>query len=741
MIYLIDDNLKRQQDSGWDNIKFELFKEYIYPIYRLSEITENLRNDLFKNENNVLLFHESFFENFENKQPDDVNDIRNKLEKLTSATSNRYYVIFSGSNSERKLNQNNISASIPVHVLYTNLEFFISQYQITNNYNLKYLLYGVNPDIEQFLLEELNNSIRFFVEEKFECSNDFNDYFFFRSRLDFNPINENYTTILNKDSEFGLHDKVLANLSAKTYKGIFIPLCFGNSLCDYNGLRLATEIRCTKTVNQCTPIFIYTFIGIGYLIHNEYFNILKTKDVELVDYSKMAFNSAAIGKTSSLKLQELPKEIKKLELQSPKNYLDNHSIANEWAIYRWALSIKASDTDIEKVTQKVNSHIYFKYLQTVQPTSDVQISNDDQLKINYAGAPKILYIDDEANKGWYEIFCSLLYDRNGISFDYLDDEFISKTQNQIINICFEKIVTDDIDLVILDFRLHINDFSTNKIGEVTGLQLLKKLKKTNPGIQVIIFTASNKVWNLIEFQDNGADGFLLKESPELTGNGSFTFNSIMSFRKQIEVCISNIYLKAVWKVLEEIRKLFSVNPLTRYYPNDLRSLRGVQYQNLLLFELDSMYNILMSQDVNRFNYAMLIQFKLLECIVEIFIPEKTRDSDWLFYDGSKVKYYYIDDNKIHERNELLIFFDKASSKKVRMKIPTYEYNSTRNKIDCLIEQKLMVENKLEIHKKIKSLVNYRNSFIHPTDRLGLKPLNYENIVEWIIIIGDVLKKI
>ena len=133
MIYLIDDNKKRQQDSGWNDAKFDEYKDFLQPIYRLSEITDALRNELFKTENNVILFHESFFENFENKQVNDVNDIRNKLEKLSHVTSNRYYVIFSGSNSERKLNENDTSASIPVHILYNNLEVFIQNIKQLKN--------------------------------------------------------------------------------------------------------------------------------------------------------------------------------------------------------------------------------------------------------------------------------------------------------------------------------------------------------------------------------------------------------------------------------------------------------------------------------------------------------------------------------------------------------------------------------------------------------------------------------
>lgn len=377
MIYLIDDNQKRQQDSGWGDDKFEKYKEFIHPIYRLSEVTEDLRNELFKKENNVILFHESFFENYENKQNNDVNDIRNKLEKLSSTTSNRYYVIFSGSNSERRHNENNASASIPVHILYNNLEVFIQQYQHSNQYNLKYLLFGTNPDIEPFLLEKQNKSNRLFIEDNLNLTNEINDYLFFRSKLDINPISENHTTIYNKDSEFGFHNLINNKLSKLEYKGIFVPLCFGNSLSDFNGLRLATEIRCTNTINQCTPIFIYSFVGMEYLLQNEYFSILKTKGVELVDYSKKAFQNVVSRKSTPLEHHELPKEIYKIELQPPQKYLDNHSIANVWGVYQMARNANIAIEEVEGFEQEKLKSLYFKWL-IVKNRLDEPISDKQQ---------------------------------------------------------------------------------------------------------------------------------------------------------------------------------------------------------------------------------------------------------------------------------------------------------------------------------------------------------------------------
>ena len=99
------------------------------------------------------------------------------------------------------------------------------------------------------------------------------------------------------------------------------------------------------------------------IIGNKYFDILKTKNIELVDFKKKALELAANKKRPALIKEELPKEIRKLKLDPPKNYEDSHSIANEWAIYRWASAIKANDEAIEKITNKVQDQLYFKYLQ------------------------------------------------------------------------------------------------------------------------------------------------------------------------------------------------------------------------------------------------------------------------------------------------------------------------------------------------------------------------------------------
>jgi hypothetical protein len=552
MIYLIDDNLKRQQDSGWNVDKFDEYNNFVQPIYRLSEITDALRNELFKTGNNVILFHESFFDNSENKQYKDVNEIRDKLEKITNTTSSRFYVIFSGSNSERKLNENKTSASIPVHVLYNNLEIFIQKYQLSKEYDLRYLLFGNNPDIELFLLEELNKSKRLFIEESLNISNELDDYFFFRSRLDVNPPNKNHNTIFNKESELGFDTKIIESLSKVKYKGIFVPLCFGNSLSDFNGLRLATEIRCTITINQYTPIFIFGFVGTEHLLQNEYFNILKTKGVKFIGYSKKEFINTLNGNNTQLKADDLSKELINLNLQPPNNYLDKHSISNEWAIYQWSKSIGCEKKDeLARVLQNVETNLYFKYLRTINPISEHDRITSDKLKINYEGKPKVLLLDDEANKGWYELFKYLLWEINGIQIDFLDIDFKNLSSDVILDRSVDKILKDKIDLVILDFRLIPMGFENKNSKEITSIMILKEIKRKNPGIQVIGFSATNKIWNAKNFESEEANGFVSKGDP-YSNDCQYVKSSIISVIEIIQECLRLVFLKSFFKEQFEI---------------------------------------------------------------------------------------------------------------------------------------------------------------------------------------------
>ena len=713
MIYLIDDNKKRQQDSGWNDAKFDEYKDFLQPIYRLSEITDALRNELFKTENNVILFHESFFENFENKQVNDVNDIRNKLEKLSHVTSNRYYVIFSGSNSERKLNENDTSASIPVHILYNNLEVFIQKHQTIKKYDLRYLLFGINPDIEPLLLEELNKAKRLFIEEDINISNELDDYFFFRSRLDFNTLNKNHITIFNKDSEFGLHNLIKGSLSNVMYKGIFIPLCFGNSLSDFNGLRLATEIRCTNTINQCTPIFIFGFVGIEYLLQNEHFNILKTKGVKFIGYSKKEVQNILQGSITQLKADDLSKELINLNLLTPNNYLDKHSIANEWAIYQWSKTIGCERNDeLSKVFINVEANLYFKYLRGLNPILEHDRISLDKLQINYLGKPKVLLIDDEAEKGWYEIFAFLLGDLNDIYTDYLGVDFNNLSSNEIIKKSIDKIVKDDIDVVILDFRLIPSDFEKIKSDEMTSIKLLKEIKRINPGIKVIGFSATNKIWNAKNFDSEGVNGFVSKGDP-YSNDSLYVKSSITAIIQIIQECLRLMFLKKFFKEQFEItedliprRKPKNQRPLPKEFVDE--TLKWLKLSNEILEQgyLDEIK--IVSSFLFKFSVLENISNRIIDIDNPILIGKNDKGiSKYKFQfrmSENRLRNFIEDENNSGFYRKTKIF---ESSRNIPWTIKIL------NAIDFITDEKLSEED-------LTKLVKKRNDFIHANSTTGDK---------------------
>lgn len=548
MIYLIDDNKARQKDFGWTEERFSHYLNLLTPLYTIDDVIkigENLYDDY-----NLILYHESFLDFTDDK----AKAVEQRKKLVEKAASNNLISVgfFSGSQSSRSFTEN--VAYLPVAVLYRNLEVLIQQC-VEDKGNLKYLLFGENPEIEQELdkiLTDANKNI------EIDAAIIPGKNLFIRPNLRNiqNAINGAKEVSIYPDvSDEKLSQKVSEWLLLEEYDNIFIPLCFGQTLSDFNGLRLATHIRCSESPNQLKRIFIYSFVRIEYLLQNEYFNILKTKAVELVGYSKRAFQNAASLKTTTLKFEDLPKEIKKLELQPPKNYLDNHSIANEWAIYQWAKTIGCNETDeLIQVFKNVESNLYFKYLKTINPISENDRISRDKLKINYAGKPKVLLIDDEAEKGWYEIFAYLLGDINDIYTDYLWIDFKNLGKDEIIEKSIFKIINDDIDVVILDFRLSPSDFENKNIEDNTSIKLLKEIKRINPGIQIIAFSATNKVWNLQSMREAGADGFILKGSPGNIINNKFIVKYIESFLVVFFELTQKLFLKDFYNNINKVKK-------------------------------------------------------------------------------------------------------------------------------------------------------------------------------------------
>tara|TARA_B110000503_G_scaffold105005_1_gene156715 strand:+ start:7444 stop:9147 length:1704 start_codon:yes stop_codon:yes gene_type:complete len=529
-------------------------------------------------------------------------------------------------------------------------------------------------------------------------------------------IDEVLTTIIND------------NLLEEEYTNIILPACFGAILSNFIGLRLATQIRCTPGVNQTSNIFLYSFTGIQDYFNNECFNILKTTGVSLIDYDIQTILNCFNKQQRILSPNNLKQQVSNLKLDVPLNYADSHSVANEWAIYRWANALNTSDNQILKIETKLENDLYFKYLKAINPVSEIEEINLKELKLNFSGDPKVLYIDDEAEKGWWEIFCKILDDENEIFFSHLDDEFNQKNQNEIIDISLNKVIEEKIDIVILDLRLHKEDFNNKPINEITGFKILEKIKNHNKGIQVIIFSATNKIWNLQALQNAGADGFIIKESPNNNYEPGFTKQSIEKMLLKVDECLDMIFLKDVYNHMKRVKKhLQNVSNNTGEYGLE-EGLVKMKFKNEISIQLDIIYDCLsrtsknISSDIrdenSYLNLSFISIFKIIELINDYFTDET----------GNRLK---SNSKNIQKYNQQTRQFVKIAKDK---------YPTTRDKISSIIHFELNITLDTYTHK-LNKFIKIRNNIIHPKTLKDYKKTTKQDNVSFLSLLCDLIMNV
>ena len=147
MIYLIDDKEIRQKEFRWSSEVLKKYKDVLSLIYTNEEF-QNLKGQIIA-ENNVILFHESFFDTPGNYKKNNSSEIRQNI--LDNAKKNNQLVVFfSGSIGSRSVDSN--VAYIPVEILYGNLAVFCESYRAESAYDINKIVYGSMYQKEQILI-------------------------------------------------------------------------------------------------------------------------------------------------------------------------------------------------------------------------------------------------------------------------------------------------------------------------------------------------------------------------------------------------------------------------------------------------------------------------------------------------------------------------------------------------------------------------------------------------------------
>lgn len=364
MIYLIDDKKLRQaEDYGWTTEKFGTYSNQICAIHSYEELMLK-RGQVFRG-GNIIFYHESFLDN-SISQHLSLNLRHELLEH--SETHGSYVVYFSGSKDTRDISGKIINVS--VSTLYFNLETFLKNFD-SECANLNYLLFGENPDIEMELLELIN---RDWYNTNAESAIDaLGSVLFFSPSNNFisNPFNncvERDLFSLRTDRDFSY--KISEFCDDVKFDDIFIPLCFGHTLSDFNGLRFACHLRFTQCKNQLTRIFIYGAVGIEYLMGNECLDILKTKNVFLIPFSKSAIHKSNISPRKKYDLTDLKFDLSKFKFDVPSNYYDSHAVSNEWGVFQMARNADIPVDLIQGFDVSKLEKLYFKWLMAKNGLTD-----------------------------------------------------------------------------------------------------------------------------------------------------------------------------------------------------------------------------------------------------------------------------------------------------------------------------------------------------------------------------------
>ena len=419
---------------------------------------------------------------------------------------------------------------------------------------------------------------------------------------------------MSQDADF--HDFIIKIFDNYDIDKLIIPVSLGNGGGTFRGLKLAMHLRLTREigVKRLIPIVLVSdldFDDIMMRAKNDYLNLnylLLTEGVALVE--KHVDNIKAVVDTMNpISPNKYPTDVLGRLKIVPSEIIGKHSLANQWGAFRLDEIAQTNALNIRKELLNRQKELYFKFIRCLN--DDIEVTTKSTTVVSpmliESSGKRILLIDDEADKGWSDVLTQL--------FDKGDVHFIKKnTFTQFDTDARDRILNEDWDLILLDLRLNPEEeekpafIAEGDINKYSGTQLLKVIKTKNRGTQVIIFTASNKAWNMKALLDLGADGYFIKESPELGFSYQFSKENVKNFIKNAESCLSKNYLRDIYS-----RKLTIEGIL-----DNQKTGNSQDYQDFLdelKIQIHISYDLLYkaTSKVN-FAYAYISLFRLIELI-------------------------------------------------------------------------------------------------------------------------------
>ncbi len=503
------------------------------------------------------------------------------------------------------------------------------------------------------------------------------------SKLEFN----------NQSTDVAIHSWLLRNKDLLcTASKIIITVRLGIEDAEYMGLYIGLHIRMTKELGDVRylPILFITDDSKEEILINQISRNKEKSSLLLFTKSTYLLSAFSLDEWVFKNLPHLDEQllianvISNLSIQNTND--PGHQLANDWGAFRLA-KFAGYNLQINKP-----SSLYFKYKDSLSNNEIVPNTNNNIGLYNESC--KAILIDDNAASGWSEtlkfiIRSKIVNPSKSASLDVITDFEEAMNYSHYINY----------DVVFLDIRLLKEEDRNNQIkgvNEFSGTILLKKIKEINNGIQVIIFTASNKAWNIERLLELGANGYYIKESPEFIISTSFSKDNYEELVKTIKTCLFRKPLKEIYSLSQNIKSIIE---------NLIKSEKIERNFGISIQQYIDLANKIVDASKNENDYAMgyLTLFKCLEIINDEFISQNT-NGIWEIIKSEPLKKYEFD-----RMSKTYIEISPVNFKNIG---PT-----TFEKIAGLGFQKLHL-NKDDI-SDLYFNIKRRNNFIHPADESSL----------------------
>lgn len=600
MIFLIDDT------------PVQMLEEYL----KLSDYADILkREENFSSDDifsltwaSCVLMHSSFHDA----------KLKSKILNYVGYGDTAPVVLFSdGDSPEAEFNGDNYIISIKKRVFYSRLKRFLDEFRETKVINLKLLAVdeAQKPKQTTVALGDGNVFKDFFSQYKLEVEPEKKEekpagpvvYCVGRDGMDklasvaegvfvSAPVSELKSSEIRKQ-DANIHDFIAGHFPEEV-KALVLDTDADPALF----MRFALHFRLTETLkgkSKFAPIVFVSDLPLEKLLKKGFESqIFMTGAVHLCTRGALTVKLESIGplEENSYKGSFL----ERISIPAPKG--SNHSLANQWGASRLYMIIKgqSAEKDIFKGFQDIHKDLYFKYVfHRIPPSHKSASGNTEEFKVRGDLGKRILLIDDEAEKGWTRTL-SLLFPlsrfqpkEDVIAESVMDYESLSEGARA-------KIESGEYDLILLDLRLGgIREDYVVEPEDMSGYKILKRIKELNRGNQVIMLTASNKVWNLKALMQPGlgADGYFVKESPEYEFSDELSAENLRSLISDAERCLRHGYLRDYWRFVQ------SFNDPDKELVNEVKA------------QLDIAYDMAARATTpDQYNYAFLALYQVLELV-------------------------------------------------------------------------------------------------------------------------------